>query len=152
MGIEKTYIMLKPDCVKRGLMGEVISRIERKGYKIVDAKMMNLDEAILKEHYAHLADKPFFPELLEYMTEGPIVGIVVSGTNVVQAIHNMAGATNPGEAEWGTIRGDYGREWPDGNLRNIIHTSDTVESANHEIGIWFPEFDIEQARKAHLND
>ena len=64
----------------------------------------------------------------------------------------MAGATNPGEAEWGTIRGDYGREWPDGNLRNIIHTSDTVESANHEIGIWFPEFDIEQARKAHLND
>ena len=70
MGIEKTYIMLKPDCVKRGLMGEVISRIERKGYKIVDAKMMNLDEAILKEHYAHLADKPFFPEIVSFMTSG----------------------------------------------------------------------------------
>lgn len=74
------------------------------------------------------------------MMEGPIVGMVVSGTNVVEAIHNMAGATNPGQAEWGTIRGDFGREWPDGVLRNVIHTSDTVDGAAREIKIWFPEF------------
>ena len=72
MAVEKTYIMLKPDCLKRGLMGEVIARIERKGYRIADAKMMNLDEAILKEHYAHISDKPFFPEIVEYMTSGPV--------------------------------------------------------------------------------
>ena len=144
---EYTLVLVKPDGVKTRHIGDIITRIERKGYTIEALKMIIPTEEKLRQHYADKVDKPFFPELLEYMTEGPIVG-----TNVVQAIHNMAGATNPGEAEWGTIRGDYGREWPDGNLRNIIHTSDTVESANHEIGIWFPEFDIEQARKAHLND
>lgn len=149
---EYTLVLVKPDGVKTRHIGDIITRIERKGYTIEALKMIIPTEEKLRQHYADKVDKPFFPELLEYMTEGPIVGIVVSGTNVVQAIHNMAGATNPGEAEWGTIRGDYGREWPDGNLRNIIHTSDTVESAQHEIGIWFPEFDIEQAHKAHLND
>ncbi|WP_242361504.1 nucleoside-diphosphate kinase [Limosilactobacillus antri] len=149
---EYTLVLVKPDGVKTRHIGDIITRIERKGYTIEALKMIIPTEEKLRQHYADKVDKPFFPELLEYMTEGPIVGIVVSGTNVVHAIHNMAGATNPGEAEWGTIRGDYGREWPDGNLRNIIHTSDTVESAQHEIGIWFPEFDIEQARKAHLND
>ena len=149
---EYTLVLVKPDGVKTRHIGDIITRIERKGYTIEALKMIIPTEEKLRQHYADKVDKPFFPELLEYMTEGPIVGIVVSGTNVIQAIHNMAGAANPGEAEWGTIRGDYGREWPDGNLRNIIHTSDTVESANHEIGIWFPEFDIEQARKAHLND
>ena len=81
MAVERTYLMLKPDCIQRGLMGEVIARIERKGYKIVDAKMMNLDEAILREHYAHIADKPFFPEIVEYMTSGPVFGMIVEGEN-----------------------------------------------------------------------
>ena len=139
---EYTLVLVKPDGVKTRHIGDIITRIERKGYNIEALKMINPSEEKLRQHYFDKVDKPFFPELLEYMTEGPIVGIVVSGTNVIQAIHNTAGATNPGEAEWGTIRGDYGREWPDGNLRNIIHTSDNVNSATREIGIWFPEFDI----------
>lgn len=139
---EYTLVLVKPDGVKTRHIGDIITRIERKGYNIEALKMINPSEEKLRQHYFDKVDKPFFPELLEYMTEGPIVGIVVSGTNVIQAIHNMAGATNSGEAEWGTIRGDYGREWPDGNLRNIIHTSDNVDSATREIGIWFPEFDI----------
>ena len=139
---EYTLVLVKPDGVKTRHIGDIITRIERKGYNIEALKMINPSEEKLRQHYFDKVDKPFFPELLEYMTEGPIVGIVVSGTNVIQEIHNMAGATNPGEAEWGTIRGDYGREWPDGNLRNIIHTSDNVNSATREIGIWFPEFDI----------
>ena len=81
MAIERTYIMLKPDCIKRGLMGEVISRIERKNYKIVDAKMMTLDEPILREHYAHTADKPFFPEIVTYSTSGPVLAMIVEGDN-----------------------------------------------------------------------
>ena len=139
---EYTLVLVKPDGVKTRHIGDIITRIERKGYNIEALKMIDPSEEKLRQHYFDKVDKPFFPELLEYMTEGPIVGIVVSGTNVIKAIHNMAGATNPGEAEWGTIRGDYGREWPDGNLRNIIHTSDNVNSATREIGIWFPEFDI----------
>lgn len=139
---EYTLVLVKPDGVKTRHIGDIITRIERKGYNIEALKMIDPSEKKLRQHYFDKVDKPFFPELLEYMTEGPIVGIVVSGTNVIRAIHNMAGATNPGEAEWGTIRGDYGREWPDGNLRNIIHTSDNVNSATREIGIWFPEFDI----------
>ena len=111
---EYTLVLVKPDGVKTRHIGEIITRIERKGYKIEALKMIQPTEELLRQHYADKVDKPFFPELLEYMTEGPIVGIVVSGTNVIKAIHNMAGATNPVEAEWGTIRGDYGREWPDG--------------------------------------
>ena len=141
---EYTLVLVKPDGVKTRHIGDIITRIERKGYKIEALKMIEPTEEKLRQHYFDKVDKPFFPELLEYMTEGPIVGIVVSGTNVIHAIHNMAGATNPGEAEWGTIRGDYGREWPDGNLRNIIHTSDNVDSASREINIWFPEFEIDK--------
>ena len=141
---EYTLVLVKPDGVKTRHIGEIITRIERKGYKIEALKMIQPTEELLRQHYAVKVDKPFFPELLEYMTEGPIVGIVVSGTNVIKAIHNMAGATNPVEAEWGTIRGDYGREWPDGNLRNIVHTSDEPASAAREIKIWFPEFKFTQ--------
>ena len=86
MAMEKTYIMLKPDCLKRGLMGEVIARIERKGYRITDAKMMCLDEAVLREHYAHIADKPFFPEIVSYMTSGPVFGMIVEGENAVKGM------------------------------------------------------------------
>ena len=94
MAVERTYLMLKPDCIQRGLMGEVIARIERKGYKIVDAKMMNLDEAILREHYAHIADKPFFPEIVEYMTSGPVFGMIVEGENAVAGARIIMGATS----------------------------------------------------------
>nr|WP_306473856.1 nucleoside-diphosphate kinase [Mogibacterium diversum] len=131
--MEKTYIMLKPDCVKRGLMGEVISRIERKGYKIVDAKMMNLDEAILKEHYAHLADKPFFPEIVAFMTSGPVLGMIVEGENAVQGMRIIMGATKFEEATAGTIRGDFAHS----TSENLIHGSDSLENAEIEIKRFF---------------
>ena len=133
MSIEKTYIMLKPDCVKRGLIGEVISRIERKGYKIVDAKMMNLDEAILKDHYAHLADKPFFPNIVEYMTSGPVLGMIVDGESAVQGMRIIMGATKFEEATAGTIRGDFAHS----TRENLIHGSDSPENAEIEIKRFF---------------
>lgn len=133
MSIEKTYIMLKPDCVKRGLIGEVISRIERKGYKIVDAKMMNLDEAILKVHYAHLADKPFFPNIVEYMTSGPVLGMIIEGESAVQGMRIIMGATKFEEATAGTIRGDFAHS----TRENLIHGSDSPENAEIEIKRFF---------------
>lgn len=133
MAIEKTYIMLKPDCIKRGLMGEVISRIERKGYRIVNAKMMHLDEAILKEHYAHIADKPFFPGIVDYMTSGPVFGMIVEGENAVKGMRIIMGATKFEEATAGTIRGDYAFS----TAENIIHGSDSLETAAAEIKRFF---------------
>lgn len=133
MAIEKTYIMLKPDCIKRGLMGEVISRIERKGYKIIDAKMMYLDEAILREHYAHIADKPFFPDIVTYMTSGPVFGMIVEGENAVKGMRIIMGATKFEDATAGTIRGDYAFS----TAENIIHGSDSLETAAAEIKRFF---------------
>ena len=131
--MERTYIMTKPDAYKRGLIGEVISRIENKGYKITDIKMMNLDEEILKEHYAHLADKPFFPEIVEYMTSGPVVGMIVEGPNVVTGMRNIMGPTDGLEAASGTIRGDFAHN----KTENIVHGSDSVENAEIEIKRFF---------------
>jgi len=133
MAIEKTYIMLKPDCIKRKLMGRVIARIEDKGYDIVDAKMMNLDEAILKEHYSHLADKPFFSEIVEFMTSGPVLGMIVQGENAVKGMRNLMGPTQFEEAIAGSIRGDYAFSTGE----NIIHGSDSPENAEIEIKRFF---------------
>ena len=131
--MERTYIMLKPDCVKRGLMGEVIARIEKKGFKISAMKMIQLDEPILREHYAHIADKPFFPETLEYMTSGPVVAMIVEGENAVLGMRNLMGATKYEDALAGTIRGDFATST--GN--NIIHGSDSVENGEIEIKRFF---------------
>ncbi|AGL88994.1 Nucleoside-diphosphate kinase [Limosilactobacillus fermentum F-6] len=139
MAEEWTLVLVKPDGVKNRHVGEVITRIERKGYQIIDLKMIEPTENKLRQHYADKVNEPYFAGLMSYMTEGPIVGIIVAGTNVVKTIHRMAGATNPVEAAWGTIRGDFGREWPDGNLRNVVHTSDNPANAKREIEIWFPE-------------
>ena len=133
MAIERTYIMLKPDCVKRGLMGEVISRIERKNYKIVDAKMMTLDEAVLREHYAHIADKPFFPEIVTYMTSGPVLAMIVEGDNAVKGMRIIMGATKFEEAAAGTIRGDYACC----TSEYLIHGSDSLKNADIEINLFF---------------
>jgi nucleoside-diphosphate kinase len=133
MAIEKTYIMLKPDCVQRGLIGEVIARIERKGYRIADAKMIWLDEPILRTHYAHLADKPFFPEILSYMMSSPVLGMIVQGENAVAGMRILMGATKFEEAAAGTIRGDYAMSTGE----NIIHGSDSVENAEAEINRFF---------------
>lgn len=131
--MERTYIMLKPDCVKLGLMGEVISRIEKKGFKITSAKMMTLSEEILYEHYAHVADKPFFPAMLEYMTSGPVLAMIVEGENVVKGMRILMGATKYEEAKAGTIRGDYATS----TTYNVIHGSDSVENAEIEIKRFF---------------
>lgn len=131
--MERTYIMLKPDALKRGVAGEIISRIERKGYKIAEAKTMQLGEAILKEHYAHIADKPFFPELVEYMTSGPVLAMIVEGPDVVQGMRILMGATKWEEAAPGTIRGDYAFC----TTENLIHGSDSVENAEIEIKRFF---------------
>ena len=131
--MERTYIMLKPDALKRGVAGEIISRIERKGYKIVEAKTMQLGEDILKEDYAHIADKPFFPVLVEYMTSGPVLAMIVEGPDVVQGMRILMGATKWEETAPGTIRGDYAFC----TTENLIHGSDSVENAVIEIKRFF---------------
>lgn len=130
---ERTYIMLKPDALQRNLIGEIISRIERKGYKIADCKMMNLDEAILREHYAHIVDKSFFPETLEYMTSGPVLAMIVEGENAIRGMRALMGATKFEDAAAGTIRGDYASS----TTYNIIHGSDSPENAEIEIKRFF---------------
>ncbi len=133
MAFERTYIMLKPDCIQRGLVGEVISRIERKGYRIADAKMMRLDEAILRVHYAHMTGKPFFPEIVDYMTSGPVMGLIVEGENAVAGTRALMGGAEFEDRAAGTIRGDltYCVRF------NLIHGSDSAESAEIEIKRFF---------------
>jgi nucleoside-diphosphate kinase len=130
---QRTYIMLKPDAYKRSLMGEIISRIEKKGFVITDMKMTTLSENVVKEHYAHIADRPFFPEILEYMTSGPVVAMIVEGDNVIEGMRKIMGATQWIEAENGTIRGDYAHKPGE----NLIHGSDSQENAEIEIKRFF---------------
>lgn len=130
---ERTFIAIKPDGVQRGLISSIIGRFERRGYKLVGMKMCMPGKAHLENHYADLAKKPFFPGLVNYMNSGPIVAMCWQGLNVVRQGRVMLGATNPADSAPGTIRGDYCLQVG----RNIIHGSDSVESANHEIGLWF---------------
>lgn len=133
--MDKTYIMLKPDAVRRGLMGEIIGRIERKGFKIIKMKMFMMEEQILREHYAHIVDRPFFPEVVAYMTSGPVVGMVVEGENVVKGMRNFMGPTKYLDAPAGTIRGDLSCN----DRENLIHGSDSDENAEIEIKRFFGE-------------
>ncbi len=130
---ERTYIMLKPDCVERGLIGEVISRIERKGYKITNMKMMTLDEPILREHYAHIANEDWFPVMVDYMTSGPVVAMIVEGVDAIAGMRRLMGPTMNANAQPGTIRGDLTYS----NRLNIIHGSDAPETAEIEIKRFF---------------
>merc|ERR1712203_270887 len=130
---ERTFIMLKPDAVQRGLVGEIIKRFEQKGFKLVAMKMMHASEELLKQHYADLSSKPFFPGLVKYMSSGPVVPMVWEGLNVVKTGRVMLGATNPADSAPGTIRGDFCIQVG----RNICHGSDAVESAKKEIDLWF---------------
>jgi len=133
MAVERTYVMLKPDCLKRGLMGEVIARIEKKGYRIIDAKMLRLDGQIVREHYAHIADRSFFPDIMDYMTSGPVLAMIVEGENAVKGLRILMGATKFEEAAAGTIRGDYAFC----TSENLIHGSDSAENAAIEIKRFF---------------
>ncbi len=131
--METTLILLKPDTVERGFIGNVISRIEQKGLKINGLKMMQLDDAIIAEHYDFLADKPFFPSIQSYMKRTPVVALAVSGVNAIATVRMLTGATNPQEALPGSIRGDLGLTI-DGN---IIHASDSAETAEVELKRFF---------------
>ena len=133
MAIEQTYIMLKPDAVERRLMGTIISRIENKNFKIVDAKLISLSQEIIQEHYSHLLDKPFFPELEAFMTSGPVLAMIVEGENAIAGMRALMGPTNVFEAAPGTIRGDFASDL----TRNLIHGSDSEENAKIEIERFF---------------
>jgi nucleoside-diphosphate kinase len=134
--MERTLILVKPDGVKRNLVGEVLSRIETKGYTIVALKMIRVDRPLLLRHYAEHEGKPFFEPLLEFMSSGPIVA---EGNRVIEGFRKLAGATDPTVAEPGTIRGDLARDQGTKVVQNIVHGSDSVESADREINIFFPE-------------
>ena len=132
---ERTFIMVKPDGVQRGLVGKIIERFEQKGFKLVAMKLMWADKPLLEKHYSDLSSRPFFPGLVEYMSSGPVVPMVWEGLNVVKTGRQMLGATNPADSLPGTIRGDFCIQVG----RNILHGSDAVESAQKEINLWFTE-------------
>ena len=136
--MNKTLALVKPDGVQRGLSGEIISRIEKKGLKIVGMKMIRMDGELAKLHYADHVEKPFFPTLMDFITSGPIIALALEGPNCGQALRNLMGSTNPNEATPGSIRGDLGLSV--GN--NLIHGSDSDESAKRELGIFFNENEL----------
>ena len=131
--METTLVLLKPSCVQRMLIGEIIHRFERRGLHIAGLKMMQLDEPILREHYVHLADRPFFPSLAASMMASPIVALAISGVDAVQVVRTMTGSTNGREAAPGTIRGDYSMS----NQQNIVHASDSTANAAIELARFF---------------
>ena len=139
MSTEKTLILVKPDGVRRGLVGEVISRIETKGYAIDAVRMLEADAALLEKHYAEHVGKPFYEPLVEFMMSGPIVAIVASGNRVIEGFRSLAGATDPTVAAPGTIRGDLARDQGTKVMQNLVHGSDSPESAAREIQIFFPK-------------
>lgn len=138
MSVERSLVLVKPDGVRRGLVGEVIRRIESKGYSLVALQMLMATESQLRQHYAEHTSKEFFQDLLEYMAEGPLVALIISGTGCIEGFRSMAGATNPTKAAPGSIRGDLGREWGQERVENVVHGSDSPASAAREIPIWFP--------------
>ena len=138
MSTEKTLILVKPDGVRRGLVGEVISRIETKGYAIDAVRMLQADAALLEKHYAEHVGKPFYEPLVEFMMSGPIVAIVASGNRVIEGFRSLAGVTDPTVAAPGTIRGDLARDQGTKVMQNLVHGSDSPESAAREIAIFFP--------------
>ena len=137
MSTEKTLVLVKPDGVARGLVGEVIGRIEAKGYKIIQLRMLQADRALLEKHYAEHQGKPFFEPLVEFMMSGPIVAMVAEGNRVIEGFRSLAGVTDPTVAAPGTIRGDLARDQGTKVVQNIVHGSDSPESAAREIEIFF---------------
>jgi nucleoside-diphosphate kinase len=134
---EQTLVLIKPDGVTRSLTGEIIRRIESKGYQVTGLKMLSPTSEQLASHYAEHEGKPFYAPLIEFMSSGPIVAMRVEGDRVIEGFRSLAGATDPTTAAPGTIRGDLGRDWGEKVQKNLVHGSDSVESANRELGIWF---------------
>ncbi|MBV9592404.1 MAG: nucleoside-diphosphate kinase [Actinobacteria bacterium] len=136
--LERTLVLVKPDGVGRGLTGEVIRRVEAKGYVLAALDLRRPDRELLEAHYAEHVGKPFFEPLLEFMSSGFVAAIVAEGHQVIAGFRSLAGATDPTLAAPGTIRGDLGRDWGLRVVQNLVHGSDSVESAQREIGLWFP--------------
>ena len=136
--MEKTFIMVKPDGVQRGLIGEIVSRFEKKGFVLVGAKLMQISNELAEEHYGEHKERPFFGELVDFITSGPVFAMVWEGEDVIKTSRNMIGATNPQEATPGSIRGDYAVTVG----KNIIHGSDSSESAKREINLFFNESEL----------
>ena len=133
--MEETLIILKPDCMEKRIAGEVITRFEKAGFEIVAAKVMQLDGPILREHYAHVADKPFFPEIEAFMSSRLVMPMILQGENVIARVRDLLGPTNSVEAPKGTIRGDLGTDM----MHNVVHASDSLEAAAAEKSRFFPE-------------
>ncbi len=137
MSKEQTLVLIKPDGVARSLTGEILTRIEDKGYVVTGLKMLQPSKEQLAAHYAEHEGKPFYAPLIEFMSSGPIVAIRLEGDRVIEGFRALAGATDPTTAAPGTIRGDLGRDWGEKVQKNLVHGSDSVESATRELGIWF---------------
>ena len=136
--MEKTFLMVKPDGVQRQLIGDIVARFERKGFQLVGAKLMQIPAELAEQHYGEHKERPFFGELVEFITSGPVFAMVWQGENVIATARQMMGATNPKDAMPGTIRGDYAAIVG----KNIIHGSDSPESAEREIGLFFKEEEL----------
>jgi len=142
--MQKTLVLVKPDAIQRGLIGEITSRFERKGLKLVGCKMMTLDEAVLREHYAHIADKPFFPGVSQFMKSSPVVAMCWEGYKAVDAVRLITGVTSAREADAGTIRGDLAMSLS----CNVIHASDSMETAAKEVPRFFNSDEIHEYFKS----
>ncbi|ARJ51879.1 nucleoside-diphosphate kinase [Staphylococcus lutrae] len=136
--MEKSFVMIKPDAVQRKLIGEIVQRIEQKGLKLVGAKLMTVPQSLAETHYGEHEGKPFYQSLISFITSAPVFAMVVEGENAVAVARHIIGSTNPTEATPGSIRGDLGLTVG----RNVIHGSDSVESANREISLWFKDEEI----------
>ena len=135
---ERTLVLVKPDGVRRGLTGEVLRRVETKGYALVALEMRAAGQDLLQQHYAEHVGKPFYQPLVDFVSSGPVVAAVFEGERVIEGFRSLAGATEPTMAAAGTIRGDLGRDWGTAVQQNLVHGSDSVTSAVREIAIWFP--------------
>ncbi|WP_166983756.1 nucleoside-diphosphate kinase [Paramicrobacterium fandaimingii] len=137
MAVEETLVLVKPDGVARNLTGEILRRIEAKGYSLVDIRMVPADREVLAAHYAEHEGKPFYEPLVEFMMSGPVVALRVAGDRVIEGFRSLAGATDPTNAAPGTVRGDLGRDWGLAVQQNLVHGSDSPESAERELRLWF---------------
>ena len=133
MAVERTLVLVKPDAMRRALAGEIVARLERRGLELKAARLLTVDRTLAEEHYAEHAEKPFFGELVEFITSGPTLALVVEGEGAIATVRKTMGATDPVNAEPGTIRGDLALSMPD----NLVHGSDAPESAEREIALWF---------------
>ncbi len=136
--LEETLVLIKPDGVARNLTGEILTRLEAKGYQLVDVRMVEPNRELLAKHYAEHEGKPFYEPLVSFMESGPVVAIRLAGHRVIEGVRALCGATDPTGAAPGTIRGDLGRDWGLAVQQNLIHASDSVESAQRELALWFP--------------